>query len=92
MGSSGLILAKNPEKKAAWEGRPLKGKGHERALQNNGPKPWPATDRKEKAEGLISIPVSRIRGVAGCPRRRGRPGSSAKPEARTRGKASPQHT
>lgn len=65
--------------------------GPEVGRQILGPKPWPIIVRLDKAEGLISILVSCIRGVAGCPRRRGRPGSPAKPEAWTRGKASPQY-
>ena len=48
--------------------------GPEVGRQILGPKLRPIIDRLDKAEGLISILVSCIRGVAGCPRRRGEAG------------------
>lgn len=67
----------------AWE-------GPEAGRPVSGPKLRPMIDRKGKAAGSISVLVSCIRGVAGCPRRWGSPGSPAWPEARARGKACPR--
>ena len=57
-----------PRKEGRVGGAAKEWKGPEVGRQILGPKLRPIIDQLDKAEGLISILVSCIRGVAGCPR------------------------